>query len=69
MTRTLTIPLSSGSEPEIEDCTEAVGSSFDFDDVTGDPIEPCAKSPSGQCEYSIADNFRRCVHCKQESGL
>ena len=23
----------------------------------------------GYCEYSIADNFRCCVHCKRESGF
>ena len=31
MTRSLTIPLSPGSEPEIEDCTQAVGEREEFE--------------------------------------
>lgn len=45
---------------EIDDCRQVYG-----DDVT----EPCDRSPSGQCVYSWRDDFRRCVHCKRESGL
>jgi hypothetical protein len=30
---------------------------------------PCGKSPSGQCEYTISDNFHACEHCGQPSGL
>lgn len=63
--RALTLPISSGSDPdviEMEDCTEAVG---DFPEID----TPCPRAPAGQCEYSMRDGFRRCMHCGQPSGL
>lgn len=55
--RKIAIPLNPGSEPdviEIDDAAEAVG---DWPEV----IETCPQSPHGQHEYSIADNFIRCM--------
>ena len=68
MPRALTIPIGAGSEPELvdpADAQEAIGFVDDFDEVP----EPCDDSPRGYCEYTIADNYRRCIHCKRESGF
>lgn len=65
MPRRLTVPIGAGSEPdliEIEDIHDAIGEFQDID-------TPCDRSPSGQCEYSMSDNFRCCIHCGKESGL
>lgn len=69
MPRSLTIPISSGSDPEpieIDDSHEAIGE-IDTDDF-GDVIELCDKSPTGQCEYSILDPVH-CMHCGKGGGM
>jgi hypothetical protein len=68
VTRTLpfavVIPIASGSDRdviEIDDCREVVG---DWPEV----IEPCDKSPDGQCVYGWPDD-RACKYCGRLSGL
>lgn len=65
MTRALTIPIASGTEPviDIDDAHEAVGEL-----LFGDIVEFCAKSPIGECQYDALEPLR-CVHCKKESGI
>lgn len=63
--RSFSIPIAPGSEPEpieIEDLTVI------YDDGA-EESEPCDLSPSGQCEYSMADNFTHCIHCGRENEL
>lgn len=38
-------------------------------DEFGNIIEPCDKSPTGQCEYKLKDRFQFCAWCGKESGL
>ena len=68
------IQLHSGSDPElieIDDATEAIGVEPDVDDMDefAYPIEVCDLNPCGYCEYSMADGFRRCIHCGRKSEL
>lgn len=60
-----TLPIANLSD--VQDCPNVYGDglTFNMDFVS----EPCSKSPSGQCEYSAADEFELCIHCKQESEL
>lgn len=61
--RAFSIPIAPGSEPEpieIDDLTIV------YDDGGGDGVLYCDLSPSGQCEFSPADHYRRCIHCKRE---
>jgi hypothetical protein len=53
---------------DIDDCTEAYGDTLTFD-LSEMEAELCDKSPSGQCEYSMASEFKRCIHCGRESEL
>ena len=71
MTRTLAVSLSGGSDPdviEIDDAQRAVGADLETDDF-GEVIDRCQLSGSGQHEYSIIDNFARCVHCGEAGRL
>jgi hypothetical protein len=59
MPRTITIPMSFGSDPElieIDDTCEAVGVEPEMDEFSY-PIEFCDLNPCGYCEYSMADQF------------
>jgi hypothetical protein len=71
MPRSLTVPISSGSDPdliEIDDAQEAIGVEPELDEFSY-PIEVCDLNPSGYCEYSMADRFTRCIHCGRKSEL
>lgn len=54
-------PIAPDAEPDDSALT------FDLQDLS----EPCRspRSPSGQCQYSEYNNFRRCIHCGRESGI
>ncbi len=70
MSRSICIKLGAGSEPEcieIDDAKEAVGEVED--DGFGNVVDLCIKSPSGQHQYSVADQFRACVYCGEDSEL
>lgn len=66
--RAFSIPIAPGSEPEPIDDLTMVYEDAKLDDF-GFIVKPCDKSPSHQCEYSMTNNFERCVHCGRESGL
>lgn len=53
---------------DIDDCSLVYGEDIEIDDF-GNVIDHCAKAPDNHHVYSIADNFTRCVHCGEESGL
>ena len=59
MPRAFSIPIAPGCEPE----------PLDIDDLTvvyqDDP--ECAVGPSGHCEFSMADQFKRCIYCGKEN--
>jgi len=68
---TIQIPIASGSEPElieIDDARKAAGVEPETDEFAY-PIEVCNLNPTGYCEYSMADNFRCCIHCGRKSEL
>jgi len=46
--------------------TKADTLTFDLDEQQ---LELCDKSPINQHQYSIADNFRNCIHCGERSGI
>lgn len=64
MIRSLTIPISAGSEPDIADAIEAVGGEMD-----GEAFNFCRKSPNGQCQFTDADDHRLCIYCKHEDSF
>jgi hypothetical protein len=69
--RSLTIPISSGSDPEpieMDDATEAIGVEPETDEFAY-PVEVCDLNAAGSCEYTLTDNFRRCIHCGRRSEL
>jgi hypothetical protein len=71
MPRALTIPIASGSEPElidIDDASEAIGVEPETDEFSY-PVEVWNLNPTGYCEYSMADHFTRCIHCGRKSEL
>jgi hypothetical protein len=69
--RAISIPIGAGSEPElieIDDEQEAIGVEPETDEFDY-PIEVCDLNPTGYCEYTMADNFRRCILCGRKSEL
>jgi hypothetical protein len=62
---TLAVPVASGSDPDVIEIEDAINVYGDFPEID----TPCDASPVDQCEYSITDNFRRCIYCGKTSGL
>ncbi len=58
-----------GTDPDgIDDATEVYGDGLTFD--IHNCSEPCDRSPSGQCEYTMKfHNWARCIHCGNPSRL
>lgn len=63
--RHITLSTKAGDDPDaIDDVTESIG---DWPEIS----EPCPsnKAPAGQCDYTKADRFTRCIYCGRPSGL